>query len=114
METTVNEKRKYLRTELTSRVDLADSTRVQAINISEGGIGITSSHPYTAGTILFIIIPLCDQKIEKGLIKVIAEIKWSKPKEKGEFEIGLEFFCINEFDKAKVNGYIAEKLKTNS
>jgi len=109
MELSMIDQRKQQRTELSSHVDLADASTVRAINISENGIRITSPQQYSKGTLLFIIIPLRDRNIEKGLIKVIGEIKWSKPVGNGIFENGLEFFCINDFDRTKVNGYIVEK-----
>jgi hypothetical protein len=95
---------------LSTFVDYEDRVRGKALDISAEGIRINASRVISAGTLLSIIIPLCAGKIEKGIIKVIAEVKWNRTSQDGMVEHGLEFFCINEFEKAKLSDFISDRL----
>jgi c-di-GMP-binding flagellar brake protein YcgR len=103
-------KRKSPRINLVTCVDFEDNVPGQALDISEGGIQVVTRKPISIGTIISIVIPLCSGKIEKGIIKVLAVVKWNQIQPDGNYSLGLEFFYINDFEKEKLCSFISEKL----
>ena len=82
-------------------INYAVNQEARAINLSESGIRIRVQQLLTEGTILFMIIYLPDDEL-----KVMGEVRWSKPDVTGNFENGVEFFFMNNIYKKKIIEFI--------
>ena len=96
------ERRRHKRKDLETQVGYSSENRAKARNISIGGICIEADQKLSMGTILFLVIPLKDN----GMVQVIAEVVWCRKGRESSYDIGLEFFCLNDYSKEKIVQYI--------
>lgn len=84
-----------------------------AMNISQGGMFVSTRNPLETGTKLSLQISLPEAKVP---IKIQGEVAWAIPYEKSSSVIpgmGIKFKELNDGDRAQLEEFI-EKLRSQS
>jgi Tfp pilus assembly protein PilZ len=106
----VEEKRKYKRAPLTTLIDYHGDVKVEAKNISEGGLCLISKYPFSIGTPLFLGFILPDI----GTLNIIGKIARCRLIKPEVYECGVKFISLFLLDRQKIQKYVFDKLKDDS
>ncbi len=110
------ERRKYVRLKATVEVKYMvigkpGTIKVFSKNISAGGLCITAQEQLAAETPLQLEIKIPDLK---DPIRAIARVVWQKElseQSEGNFETGIEFTGISDFDRFNINRYVRDRTE---
>jgi Tfp pilus assembly protein PilZ len=106
----VEEKRKYSRAPLSTLIDYHGDVKAKAKNISEGGLCLISTYPFSTGTPLFLAFLLPDI----GALNIIGKIIRCRPVKPGIYECGVKFMSLFLLDRQRIQKYVFSKLKDDA
>ncbi|MBN2440017.1 MAG: PilZ domain-containing protein [Spirochaetales bacterium] len=100
------ERRKSIRVDLDVIINYDMGSSAKTKNICEQGMCIIIDKNYMQGKYLKIILKL------SGLSKIliIGNVAWSRHVESGNYEIGIEFWHIEEQDRKTIRDYITSQI----
>jgi hypothetical protein len=100
----MEEKRRFLRVDLTVPVNYEIDNKAKLKNVSEGGLCIITEKPLSYGFDLTIMFSL-PEAIPLG-IKSFAKVVWSKLSGNNMYESGIQFWDINPVYVKRLQTYI--------
>lgn len=115
----VKERRKYLRLQAVVEVNYKiigkpGTVEVSSKNISAGGLCVVTDNELSSDTPLQLEIKIPDLKAP---IQAIGRIVWQNKiatgntKSVGQFETGIEFTGISDFDRFNINRYVQDRVE---
>ncbi|MBN1798168.1 MAG: PilZ domain-containing protein [Spirochaetales bacterium] len=105
----MDNKRKYERVDLSTKVRYAIINEGDAKNISQGGICVVTIEALEKGKDMTIIFTLPNSKEEH--LKVFGKVKWSKEIAPHVCESGIEFWDVDDKVKRTIQDYINKYFK---
>jgi hypothetical protein len=102
------ERRRSIRLDVDILINYDKESPGRTKNISEQGCCIEINKYYPAGTFLKILFSLQ----EEDKIMAIGNVMWSHKNDGGHYDIGIEFWYIEEHDRVEIRQYISDRLKS--
>lgn len=104
------ERRRSIRIEVDVNVNYDKDSFGRSKNFSKTGLCIIINKSFVKGSFLKLMFSLPGLKE----ITVIGNVAWSFKKEAGDYEIGIEFWYIEEADRKMIMEYIDTQINTES
>jgi hypothetical protein len=102
------ERRRSIRIDVEILINYDKETPGRTKNICEQGCCVEINRYFPPGTYLKIMFPLQ----EPDEIMAIGNVMWSHQNENKNYDVGIEFWYIEEEDRIKIRKYISNKVNS--